>query len=139
MKNNHLTRHELRERAFQAILSLEYGQEPVQAAQFAYSFDREDETELEIPLFLLNLVVGVASHKEELDQVLAGQLKAGWTMERLTLVDKSILRLGLYEIQHMEETPDRVAVNEAIELAKDFSEPTSAKFINGILSQFVVE
>ncbi len=124
----------------QAIVSLEFGQEPVQAAQFSYLYDREDEQEgVEIPLFLLNLVNGVADYREDLDKELSSRLKAGWTLDRLTLIDKNIMRLGLFEILHFEETPDRVAVNEAIELAKEFSDESSAKFINGVLSQFIKE
>jgi N utilization substance protein B len=57
----------------------------------------------------------------------------------LTTIDKNILRLGLFEIQYCEETPDRVAVNEAIELAKEFSDQASVKFINGVLTHFVKE
>ena len=66
-------------------------------------------------------------------------MKAGWTLDRLTLVEKNILRLGLYELLEYDETPQLVAVNEAIELAKKFSDEKSSKFINGILSQFVTE
>ena len=60
-------------------------------------------------------------------------------MDRLTLIDKNIMRLGLFEILYFEETPDRVAVNEAVELAKEFSDEASAKFVNGVLSQFIKE
>lgn len=124
----------------QAIVSLEFGQEPVQAAQFSYLYDREEEQDgVEIPLFLLNLVNGVADYRDDLDKELSSRLKAGWTLDRLTLIDKNIMRLGLFEILHFEETPDRVAVNEAIELAKEFSDESSAKFINGVLSQFIKE
>lgn len=137
MKNN---RHNLRRCALQAIVSLEFGQDPIQAAQFSYLYDRDEETEgVEIPLFLLNLVNGVADYREELDKELSSKLKAGWTLDRLTLIDKNIMRLGLFEITHSDETPDRVAVNEAIELAKEFSDDASAKFVNGVLSQFVKE
>lgn len=137
MKNN---RHVLRKCALQAIVSLEFGQEPVQAAQFSYLYDREEEQEgVEIPLFLLNLVNGVADYCDDLDKELSSRLKAGWTLDRLTLIDKNIMRLGLFEILHFEETPDRVAVNEAIELAKEFSDESSAKFVNGVLSQFIKE
>lgn len=134
------SRHSLRRCALQAIVSLDFGQEPVQAAQFSYLYDREEEEgAVEIPLFLLNLVTGVASYRKELDEALAGRLKTGWTLERLNLIDKNIMRLGLFEIIYEKETPDRVAVNEAIELAKEFSDETAARLINGVLSQFIKE
>ncbi|MFA7245266.1 MAG: transcription antitermination factor NusB [Candidatus Magasanikbacteria bacterium] len=57
-----------------------------------------------------------------------------WPMEQMSLVDKNILRLGVYELEYnKEEIPPRVAINEAIELAKNYGGPTSSKFINGIL------
>ena len=77
--------------------------------------------------------------KIELDDKIRQHLKKGWTLERLTLVEKSILRLGLYELLEYDETPQLVAINEAIELAKKFSDEKSSKFVNGILSQFVTE
>ncbi len=57
----------------------------------------------------------------------------------MTLTDKTLLRLGLFEIKYFDETPDRVALNEIIEVAKKYSDETSAKFINGLLSQYVSE
>ena len=74
-----------------------------------------------------------------MDDKIRQHLKKGWTLERLTLVEKSILRLGLYELLEYDETPQLVAINEAIELAKKFSDEKSSKFVNGILSQFVTE
>jgi len=133
------SRRHLRQRALQAIVSIEFGQDPLQAAQFSYLYDQEEVQEAEIPLFLLQLVTGVADHRDELDKELEPHLKAGWSLDRLTTIDKNILRLGLFEIQYCEETPDRVAVNEAIELAKDFSDQASVKFINGVLTHFVTE
>ncbi len=133
------SRKHLRQRALQAIVSIEFGQDPLQAAQFSYLYDQEELQEAEIPLFLLQLVTGVADHRDELDKELEPHLKAGWSLDRLTTIDKNILRLGLFEIQYCEETPDRVAVNEAIELAKDFSDQASVKFINGVLTHFVKE
>ncbi|MCP1639702.1 N utilization substance protein B [Streptococcus gallinaceus] len=139
MKNKDSRRY-LRQCALQAIVSLEFGQDPLHAAQFSYLYDKEEvEGEVEIPLFLLNLVTGVDAHREELDKELSQYLKSGWTLDRLTTIDKSILRLGLYEARYFDETPARVAVNEAIELAKDFSDQASVKFINGVLTHFVTE
>ena len=133
------SRRHLRQRALQAIVSIEFGQDPLQATQFSYLYDQEEVQEAEIPLFLLQLVTGVADHRDELDKELEPHLKSGWSLDRLTTIDKNILRLGLFEIQYCEETPDRVAVNEAIELAKDFSDQASVKFINGVLTHFVTE
>ena len=140
MTNNFTdSRRDLRERAFQALFSLEFGGQYLSAVQFAYTYDKTTETEEDAPVFLLNLVKGVEEVKAEIDQQIETHLKAGWSLERLTLTDRTLLRLGLYEIKYFEGTPGRVAVNEIIEIAKKYSDDTSAKFVNGLLSQFVVE
>ncbi|SQF67666.1 transcription antitermination factor NusB [Streptococcus dysgalactiae] len=136
------SRRDLRERAFQALFSMEMGGDFLVASQFAYDYDKvvdEGNEALELPIFLLNLVNGVNDHKEELDRTISEHLKTGWSLERLTMTDKTLLRLGLFEIKYFNETPDRVALNEIIEVAKKYSDETSAKFINGLLSQFVSE
>lgn len=133
-------RRELRERAFQALMSLEYEKDIVEACRFAYLYDKDmtNDSDVELPTFLLNLVMGVEQSKNELDDKLSQYLKEGWTLERLTLIEKNILRLGLFEMTEF-DTPQLVAINEAIELSKKFSDEKSSKFIHGILSKFVIE
>ena len=131
------SRRELRKCAFQALMSLEFGTDMETACRFAYTHDRED-VDVQIPAFLLNLISGIQAQKEVLDKQINQHLKSGWTVERLTLVEKNLLRLGIFEITSF-DTPQLVAVNEAIELAKNFSDQKSARFINGLLSQFVTE
>ena len=131
------SRRELRKCAFQALMSLEFSTDTQTACRFAYTHDRED-TDVQLPTFLTDLVSGVQAKKDELDKQITQHLKAGWTIERLTLVERNLLRLGVFEITSF-DTPQLVAVNEAIELAKNFSDQKSARFINGLLSQFVTE
>ncbi len=131
------SRRELRKCAFQALMSLEFDTDVETACRFAYTHDRED-TDVQLPTFLTDLVSGVQAKKDELDKQITQHLKAGWTIERLTLVERNLLRLGVFEITSF-DTPQLVAVNEAIELAKNFSDQKSARFINGLLSQFVTE
>ena len=143
------SRRELRKCAFQALMSLEFGTDTETACHFAYTHDRED-ADVQVPAFLTDLVSGVQTYKTELDKQINQHLKSGWTVERLTLVEKNLLRLGIFEITSFDtpqlifeitsfDTPQLVAVNEAIELAKVFSDQKSARFINGLLSQFVTE
>ena len=134
------SRRDLRERAFQALMALEYDGDIVEACRFAYLHDKDlaEDKEVDLPAFLMNLVTGVYQSKDQLDQQIGQHLKTGWTVERLTLVEKNILRLGIYEMTEF-DTPQIVAVNEAVELAKAFSDETSSRFVNGVLSQFVTE
>ncbi|MFS1663605.1 transcription antitermination factor NusB [Streptococcus sp. zg-JUN1979] len=135
------SRRDLRERAFQALFSLEFGGDFLEASYFAYSYDKpvSEDTELNLPEFLLTLVKGTVDNTPEIDKHISEKLKEGWSLERLTLTDKALLRLGMFEITAYEATPDRVAVNEIIEIAKKYAAPSSVKFINGVLSQFVKE
>lgn len=134
------SRRDLRERAFQALMALEYEGDIVEACRFAYLHDKDvaEDATVDLPAFLLNIVTGVYQSKDQLDQQIGQHLKPGWTVERLTLVEKNILRLGIFEMTEF-DTPQIVAVNEAVELAKAFSDETSSRFVNGVLSQFVTE
>jgi len=86
--------------------------------------------------FAYNLVAGVRQHIADIDQLIAGFAK-DWTIDRMSYVDRNILRLAVYELKYMPETPTKVAVNEAVELAKDFSDVQASKFINGVLGTVV--
>ena len=81
------------------------------------------------------LVQGVASHRAELDGQIAGAA-ANWSVERMAATDRNLLRLGAYEI-HFTDTPVKVAIDEAVELAKRFGGAQSAQFVNGILDKLM--
>ena len=78
-----------------------------------------------------SLIAGVRRNRSELDVLLRKQA-ANWSLERMATTDRNVLRLGAYEILYA-ETPGRVAINEAVELAKRFGSAQSAQFVNGIL------
>ena len=82
-----------------------------------------------------SLVSGVRRNRAELDALLA-RTADNWRLERMAATDRNVLRLGAYEIIYA-DTPDRVAINEAVELAKRFGTAQSAQFVNGILDRFL--
>ncbi|MBW5446771.1 transcription antitermination factor NusB [Cohnella sp. CFH 77786] len=90
-----------------------------------------------VDAFTRELVEGVSSRKEELDRRLASYL-TGWQVDRLSRVDRQILRLAAYELDYR-DLPPKVAVNEAIELAKHFGLEESGKFVNGVLGRMIRE
>lgn len=96
----------------------------------------EDSVEPEIKTYIMDMVNGTIRYTSDIDQFLSGYLK-GWRMDRLPRVDRQILRMGAYELVYRDDTPPKVAVNEAIELAKAFGGEDSAKFVNGVLGQIV--
>ncbi|MGA2110789.1 MAG: transcription antitermination factor NusB [Anaerolineales bacterium] len=86
----------------------------------------------ELSRFADQLVLGVLEHRGELDRMIARHAPE-WPVEQMALVDHNILRIALWEFAISGETPARVAINEAVELAKAFGSETSARFINGVL------
>jgi N utilization substance protein B len=84
--------------------------------------------------FIWKLVDGVVSHIKEIDKIIE-KAAPEWPIEQITIVDRNILRIGLYELLfgNKEEAPPKVAINESIELAKTFGGENSGKFINGVL------
>jgi N utilization substance protein B len=96
------------------------------------------EQRLRVPAlveFARELVAGVRRHRAEIDAALE-RIAANWSLHRMAATDRNVLRLGAYEILHA-ETPNRVAINEAVELAKRFGSAQSAQFVNGILDRLM--
>jgi N utilization substance protein B len=88
-----------------------------------------DETDL-----ILSLVEGVLKNQKDIDELME-QCAPEWPISQITVVDRNILRIGIFELLYgsYDEVPPKVAINEAIELAKTFGGPNSAKFVNGVL------
>ena len=82
--------------------------------------------------FSLKLVNGVIKNKNEIDKY-NGKYAPEWPLAQITIVDRNVLRIGIYELIFDKDIPSRVAINEAIELAKTFGGESSGKFVNGVL------
>ena len=82
------------------------------------------------------LTEGVETNREQLDTAIAAHAK-GWTMSRMPALDRTILRIGAFELLSRREVPVAVVLNEAIELAKRFSTDDSSRFVNGVLAALV--
>jgi N utilization substance protein B len=82
--------------------------------------------------FVIRLVSGVGEHLAALDEVIA-ETAPEWPIEQITLVDRNVLRLGIYELLYLREVPPKVAINEAVEIGKAYGGDNSGKFINGVL------
>ncbi len=89
----------------------------------------------ELADFARSLVAGVRRNQAELDTLLS-RTADNWSLERMAATDRNVLRLGAFEILYT-ATPGRVAINEAVELAKRFGSAHSAQFVNGILDRFL--
>ncbi len=94
--------------------------------------EQEYESPEEVKVFANQLVRGTTEHLEEIDPMIAKHAE-NWNLKRMAVIDRNILRLGVFELLHMNEAPPKVCINEAIELAKRFGDAKSGKFVNGIL------
>ena len=94
--------------------------------EFAPGFDEPD--------FIWRLLTGIIEHLKELDDIIV-KAAPEWPLKQIAIVDRNALRIGLYELIYAdpEEVPPKVAINEAIEIAKNYGGPNSGKFINGVL------
>jgi len=84
----------------------------------------------------VRLVEGVVEHQARIDELL-GTYAVGWSLERMPAVDRNLLRVGTYEVLWADDVPDAVAVNEAVELARQLSTDESPAFVNGLLGRIV--
>ena len=127
-----MSRKKARETAFKLVFQCEINKDNVldQLKQH-YSENAIDKKSKE---YISHVVLGVHSNKKEIDLELTKFLAKKWTINRLSKVDLAILRLAYYEIKNIEDVPKGVAINEAIELAKMYSDDQASKFINGILA-----
>ena len=118
-------RSDARERAL--LLFYEADTKLVPVAQVA------DAQVLPIGELTRRLVEGTAAHRDELDEVIAANAR-GWTLQRMPVIDLTVLRIAAYELFHRPDVPTAVVLDEAIELAKRFSTDDSGRFVNGVLA-----
>lgn len=93
---------------------------------------RADEPGEKDRAYITRVLEGVLDHMDELDEQISSAA-VDWTLDRMPLVDLTILRMATWELLHEEDVPGSVAINEAVELAGRYSEPVSGRFINGVL------
>ncbi|HEY6973200.1 MAG TPA: transcription antitermination factor NusB [Nitrospiraceae bacterium] len=128
------SRHQAREHALQILFQYDiHGKPDVWLDEFWKTVKVTDE----VKAFTQQIVQGVLEHKKELD-ALIGKHATNWKVSRMPIVDRNILRAGLYELLWMGEVPAKVTLNEAIELAKSFGDDEASKFVNGILDKVLM-
>lgn len=88
--------------------------------------------------FIQRLIDGVLRQQKEIDDLIT-KYAPEWPLEQITMVDRNVLRIGIYEMRYDDDIPEKVAINEAIELAKTFGGESSGKFVNGVLGTIYKE
>ncbi|HSV43319.1 MAG TPA: transcription antitermination factor NusB [Candidatus Bathyarchaeia archaeon] len=94
----------------------------------------EEKADSEVKKFTERLVFGVNQNLDVIDEKISAYA-TNWQLKRMAIIDRNILRLGLFELLFAEDIPPKVTINEAVELAKKFGDVESSKFVNGILDK----
>ena len=133
-----MKRSAIREAAFKLIYSFEIQEPENLEEQIDLYLECEEITDKEAKEYIVDAINGIKQHIDEINNLIEKNLKADWTLERISKVDFSILKLAIYEIKY-KELPYKVAINEALEISKKYGEESSKNFINGILASIVKE
>ena len=135
MSNRHLARTI----AMQTLYQWDFNQaDKATALQYLEHNKQEFAPAFDDHGFMANLVVAVVESKDDIDQYIT-RYAPEWPIDQITMVDRNILRVGVYELVFSEDVPSKVAINEAIELAKAFGGQASGKFVNGVLGAIYKE
>jgi len=125
-------RRKARETALQVLYGLDY--EHASASAVGERYWSLSETATEVREYAQKLIDGVLSNRDKIDDTIR-DASINWKLERMAVVDRNVLRIAVYELIFLEEVPERVSLNEAIEIVKRYGAEESGAFINGILDR----
>src|SRR5260370_15416433 len=126
-------RRTARERALQAPYQQEMAAgQPGEALQSAWSAAGAEQPDREAEQFALSLLEGVRDHLDEIDAMIQTH-SHHWRIDRMTRIDRNVLRLGIFELKYLVDIPGKVSINEAVELGKRFGTEDSSAFFHGLL------
>ena len=126
-----ISRKHAREKAFQALYQLDINE----TVNYEDLFRAIEE---EVDAYAQELIEGVFKYRQKIDAAISEKLEK-WSFNRIGTVEKTVLRIAVYEILYIDDVPVKVSINEAVDIAKRFNEEQSGKFINGILSKFTTK
>ncbi len=132
------SRRQSRELALQALFFLDVSKGDADKNLQAFCDERPEELTDEVKPFFLDLVHGVLAGMDEIDGLL-NQYSKNWKLSRMSVVDRNIMRMAVFEILKREDIPATVSINEAVEIGKIYGTRESGPFINGILDRIRIE
>src|SRR5208283_886525 len=122
-----------REHALKILYQFDIIKRPMEAVIESY-WQADQTRDREIISYANLLSAGVGKHMEAIDQKIS-DYATNWQIRRMAIIDRNIMRIGLYELKYTTDIPPKVAINEAVELAKKYGDLESSKFVNGILDK----
>ena len=131
-----MTRRELRENVFKMLFRVEFHEENEMHEQFGLFEDEIENVKEEDAAYINQKCNDIIAKIPEID-ALVNESTTGWKTTRMGKVDLSIIRLAVYEMKYEDDIPEKVSINEAVELAKRYGTDDSPSFVNGVLAKFV--
>lgn len=132
-----MKRREAREIAFCLIFEKDFSNENSCKEIYETALTLFDNDEIEKEPYIYNTFSGVYEHIEEIDDLITEASK-NWEKDRISRVSKAILRLAVYELKYVDDIPVKIAVNEAVEIAKKYDDEKAYSFVNGVLAKIAV-
>ena len=132
-----MQRSAMRELAFELIYAIEI-QKNTDEDMLELFFENNEIKEQDVKNYLKKIKDGLEEHKSEIDELIIHNLKQNWSLNRISKINLSLIKLAIYEMLYL-DLPYKVAINEAIELSKKYADEQSPVFINGILASIVKE
>lgn len=131
------TRSEARDAAFTQVFQMNLHEDDMEVILDELLKARpECETNLG---YIRQIIDGVREHEKEIDELIVKNLKKGWTISRISKVSHAIMKLAIFEMKYMDDVPAKVAINEAVELAKRYGDDGDPNFVNGLLGSVYKE
>jgi transcription antitermination factor NusB len=127
-------RTQARECALQILYQYEMNPEPVAEIVKKFWSQQDEAYSEETRVFAEKLALGTVEHQAEIDKVIE-RYADNWELSRMAMIDRNIMRFATYELLYLPDVPPKVTLNEAVNLAKKFSQGESGKFVNGILDK----
>jgi len=136
-----MSRHIAREVAFKVAFEMEFQDESAEELFdrfLEYSAEKKLDINDEDVLYIKDVITGVKNNLENIDNCIKSKLK-DWNFDRISKIDLGILRVAIYEILYRNDIPEKVSVNEAVEICKTYGEDSSPSFVNGVLAEVLKE
>ena len=124
-----------REEAFKLLYSIEMQQDNTEE-QIELYIENNEITDEKMKKYIKDTIIGIRENEEEIEKQISSNLKEGWTLQRVSQINISLLKLAIYEIIY-KKIPYKVVINEVVELAKKYGDDNSRIFINGVLASIV--
>lgn len=131
-----MKRTEAREQAFRLLYSLQLIEEKDLEEQLELFFEENNIDDKDAVDYIKDIIIGTNNNNSEIEKAISENIKSDWDITRISKIDLTLLKLGIYEIEYS-KLPYKVVINEVVELAKKYGDDNSKSFVNGVLASIV--